>query len=365
MNGSTFPGAVSIVTPDATVKIPMAELVDLEAERARLTKEAEAVQKAAGQRAGPAEQRGLYLKAPANVADRPGQCRPAGGEAPPAGRELAAAVALSQKVTIRAPEKRRFPGRPVRSQFSGIKRIPGSGVTLAPICCMIERRRNDYSAVLTIERREKTLWRQRKSRRRKSLPPNPKRPPAVSRPAPKREENAARSRAKRQAAAVIRFAAAVLLLCLALIPGASLWGMLHNLILGMFGLCAYILPVLLIYIAVATAADKPAGSVGSKLWQCGVLMVLGTAAVQVFSADVTGGFFAALMDSYAAGGRSSGGGDFGAMIGYPMEYFFHRHRGENYPAAADFRVSDADDGHHHPDPVPRHLEAGEEDQGNH
>ena len=39
--------------------------------------------------------------------------------------------------------------------------------------------------------------------------------------------------------------AAVLLLCLALIPGASLWGMLHNLILGMFGLCAYILPVLL------------------------------------------------------------------------------------------------------------------------
>ena len=143
-----------------------------------------------------------------------------------------------------------------------------------------------------------------------------------SRPAPKREENAARSRAKRQAAAVILFAAAVLLLCLALIPGASLWGMLHNLILGMFGLCAYILPVLLIYIAVATAADKPAGSVGSKLWQCGVLMVLGTAAVQVFSADVTGSFFAALMDSYAAGGRSSGGGVFGAMIGYPMEYFF-------------------------------------------
>ena len=48
----------------------------------------------------------------------------------------------------------------------------------------------------------------------------------------------------------------------------------------------------------------------------------GVSAVQVFSADVQGGFFTALMDSYAAGGCSSGGGIFGAMIGYPMEYFF-------------------------------------------
>ncbi len=38
-------GAVSIVTADATIKIPMAELVDLDAERARLNKEKENVQK--------------------------------------------------------------------------------------------------------------------------------------------------------------------------------------------------------------------------------------------------------------------------------------------------------------------------------
>lgn len=40
-----LPGAVSIVTPDATIKIPMDELVDKEAERARLQKERENVQK--------------------------------------------------------------------------------------------------------------------------------------------------------------------------------------------------------------------------------------------------------------------------------------------------------------------------------
>lgn len=45
--GQSFdlPGAVSIVTPDATIKIPMDELVDKEAERARLTKERDNVQK--------------------------------------------------------------------------------------------------------------------------------------------------------------------------------------------------------------------------------------------------------------------------------------------------------------------------------
>ncbi len=45
--GQSFdvPGAVSIVTADATIKIPMADLVDLEAEKARLQKEKETVQK--------------------------------------------------------------------------------------------------------------------------------------------------------------------------------------------------------------------------------------------------------------------------------------------------------------------------------
>lgn len=45
--GTAFdvPGGVSIVTADATIKIPMADLVDLEAEKARLAKEKETVQK--------------------------------------------------------------------------------------------------------------------------------------------------------------------------------------------------------------------------------------------------------------------------------------------------------------------------------
>ena len=62
-----LPGAVSIVTPDATVKIPMAELVDLEAERARLTKEKAAVQKQLDSARARLNNEAFTSKAPANV----------------------------------------------------------------------------------------------------------------------------------------------------------------------------------------------------------------------------------------------------------------------------------------------------------
>ena len=146
-----LPGAVSIVTPDATLKIPMAELVDLEAERARLNKEKDAVQKQLDGAEGAAEQRGLHLQSACQRgADRPGQRRPAGGKAPAAGGEPASAVT--------GTDKKRGPGK--APLFQGVsvyprgtvsqgrqKRIPTSDVTSGPICCMIEAT-NDYSVFL-------------------------------------------------------------------------------------------------------------------------------------------------------------------------------------------------------------------------
>lgn len=75
--------------------------------------------------------------------------------------------------------------------------------------------------------------------------------------------------ARHQTAAILLFAGAVLLLCLVLIPGASLWGLLHKFVLGLFGICAFILPVLMIYIAVIAAMERPVGSVSGKLWPGG------------------------------------------------------------------------------------------------
>lgn len=81
-----------------------------------------------------------------------------------------------------------------------------------------------------------------------------------------RTQAAQAASARHQTAAVLLFAAAVLLLCLVLIPGGSLWGLLHTFVLGLFGVCAYILPALLVYIAVVAAQDKPIGSISAKLW---------------------------------------------------------------------------------------------------
>ena len=69
--GASFelPDAVTIVTADAKIYIPMDELVDKEAERVRLTKELESAQKQLDQCNGKLNNAGFTNKAPANVVE--------------------------------------------------------------------------------------------------------------------------------------------------------------------------------------------------------------------------------------------------------------------------------------------------------
>ena len=62
-------GCVSVVTENATIYMPMAELVDLEAERKRLTKELEDVEKRLIQINAKLSNQGFLSKAPANVVE--------------------------------------------------------------------------------------------------------------------------------------------------------------------------------------------------------------------------------------------------------------------------------------------------------
>ncbi len=66
-DGFTVNGAVSIVTPDATIKIPMEELVDIAAERARLQKERDNVQKQLDGVNARLANKAFTDKAPANI----------------------------------------------------------------------------------------------------------------------------------------------------------------------------------------------------------------------------------------------------------------------------------------------------------
>lgn len=128
--------------------------------------------------------------------------------------------------------------------------------------------------------------------------------------------------ARHQTAAVLLFAGAVLLLCLAFIKGASLWGWLHNTLLGLFGICAYILPVLVGYLAVLCAMER-SGNIKAKLWQSFLLIVVLGSTIQIFVADTANvSYIDAILTAFADGKANRGGGVLGAILGYGMEYLF-------------------------------------------
>ncbi len=129
--------------------------------------------------------------------------------------------------------------------------------------------------------------------------------------------------ARRQATAVLLFAGAILLMCLAVIRGGSLWGWLHNTLLGLFGWCAFLVPVLLGYIAVNLALEKATDNARTKLWQTVTLMVMFSGMVQVFrqnTADVT--FWQAVQEAFRDGAQYRGTGVVGTLPGYALEYLF-------------------------------------------
>ncbi len=129
--------------------------------------------------------------------------------------------------------------------------------------------------------------------------------------------------ARNQTAAVLLFAGAILLLCITLIRGASLWGWLHNLTLGLFGVCAYLLPFLIGYVAVMCALERNYGSVRGKVWQAIVLIVVLGSTIQLFRMDISNiSYMDTILDAWEAGKENRGGGVMGAVIGYAMEYLF-------------------------------------------
>lgn len=91
------------------------------------------------------------------------------------------------------------------------------------------------------------------------------------------------ARARRQALAVVLFAAAVLLLCILLIPGKNVWFFLHNLFFILFGVVAFLLPLILAVIAVIASAERALPSVPAKLWETAGLVLLTCSAVHIFT----------------------------------------------------------------------------------
>ena len=149
---------------------------------------------------------------------------------------------------------------------------------------------------------------------------------AAKKKAPARGTKAAEERARQEAAARYHrqlgalglFAAGALLLAVAFIPGQKFWTTLHEGLFGLFGWCAYLLPLLLIYIAVLATMDKCV--IKHKLWQTGGLLVLLCAATHAFAMGnwEVQGFANGFSELYQSGLELQGGGLSAGLVGVPL-----------------------------------------------
>lgn len=140
-------------------------------------------------------------------------------------------------------------------------------------------------------------------------------------PKSKTMEDAQMLKRRRQAYAVILFAASILMFCLVLVTGDNIWRWVHNVLLGLFGNCAIIWPVLLLYISLVTAMEKQSSNFSSKLIQMVIIIALFCASLYIFSINKSTGmssFWKKLTGLYKDGVRHYGGGFFSGLLGIPI-----------------------------------------------
>lgn len=122
--------------------------------------------------------------------------------------------------------------------------------------------------------------------------------------------------------AIILFAFSVLFLCIVLIPSGpegGLWGFLREVIFGTFGFCAFILPLLFIYLTVVSTMERDFSKVNTKVVEAVVLVFLISTAISVFSSDGKLDFVDAVRnayDTYKIDGSVLGSGVIGSAIGF-------------------------------------------------
>ena len=143
---------------------------------------------------------------------------------------------------------------------------------------------------------------------------------ATAQTAAQREQT---GKAKRQAGAVLLFAASVFLLFLVLIRGENVWFYMHAFLFGLFGLCTYLLPVVLCYISLMLAFDRLYSNIRLKIVEaCGLIALIG-AAIEVFAHDIgQTSFLSFIGQAYQNGIDFKGGGFLSSVISYPLLYLF-------------------------------------------
>ncbi len=115
---------------------------------------------------------------------------------------------------------------------------------------------------------------------------------------------------------ILLFGLGLLLLCMAFIPGQSVWSMLRTGLFGVFGVCTYAVGPLLVYLAVLIARRQP---FWTQLAKALLLMMFISGTALVFSkTQLQPDLFSAVQALYKNGTQPIGGGLLSLVFGYSL-----------------------------------------------
>ena len=130
------------------------------------------------------------------------------------------------------------------------------------------------------------------------------------------------SAARSQILAVVLFAFAVFLFCVAAIPGENVWSAIHGFYLGITGFWGYVLSAILVAVSLLIAFGKVnSGGDKVKIFEAFLLVWFASSLHYVIiTAAYNGEFWSHLAASYRLGGK--GAGFFGSLFGYFLMMIF-------------------------------------------
>lgn len=132
---------------------------------------------------------------------------------------------------------------------------------------------------------------------------------------------AQKNQRKQEIKAIILFAVSVLVLFLVLIKGSSIWLWAHNLIFGLFGICSFLVPIVMIYVAVKVALNKMTGNMSEKLVESSLLVLCLTTLINVILYSTENiQYTDYLVNVYKDGVNISSGGLVGGLLSYLLEF---------------------------------------------
>ena len=130
----------------------------------------------------------------------------------------------------------------------------------------------------------------------------------------------------RQRIAILLLAAAAFVFFVAVIPGQHVWYALHTGLFGLFGVCAWAIPVILVALAVIFAVNRPLGGMKTEFIFAVLFIIILSGIVHVGCHDAAylaqNGFSAQISDAWHADRIVNNGGVLGVLIGNSIAALF-------------------------------------------